>query len=373
LTAAAGWGVVITNNNLVCSGYYPENQSTPNVGTLTLYGENVVINPSLTVNGAITNNSLTANKFLKSDNNKIITSADITINDVDNLSTRLSQNEAKTATISLTSSGSPFTAPNQGASLIPVSSANPSFKIKGLTSSNNILLMVSADSVDVTIDPLLTNKINVLDSNFLNGLLIPSTISPGSNGQVLSSDGKIAVWRTPATTLQIPFKMFYGPNLDPPLVTDSKITLMNLNSFSGSSIFPIGFFQQGQIIKIKITGSIVSGANGSNTWSVYFNNTISFSYTHPTITTGANLSAFTCEITCPIAISSGTNVNIYNTTAIYMQGKNGESPQNPQCMTALAVGSGTSNLVTNDLNVRFRQSVPANNILNVYNAIYEVY
>ncbi len=87
--------------------------------------------------------------------------------------------------------------------------------------------MISADSVDITIDPLLTGRIDVLDSNFLNGLLIPSSISPGSNGQILSSDGKNTVWRTPATTLQVPFKMFYGPNLDPPLVTDSRITLMN--------------------------------------------------------------------------------------------------------------------------------------------------
>ncbi len=56
------------------------------------------------------------------------------------------------------------------------------------------------------------------DSKFLNGLLIPSSISPGSDGQVLSSDRKNTVWKTPAITLQIHFKMFYGPNLDPPLV-----------------------------------------------------------------------------------------------------------------------------------------------------------
>ena len=56
LSAGVGSGVVITNNNLVCSGYYPENQSTPNVGTITLYGESVVVNPSLTVNGNIATN-----------------------------------------------------------------------------------------------------------------------------------------------------------------------------------------------------------------------------------------------------------------------------------------------------------------------------
>jgi hypothetical protein len=112
----------------------------------------------------IMNYSLITNDFIKGDENKIITSSDIQINDVVNLSTRLTQNEAKIASISLTSLGNPFTAPNQGASLIPVSRANPAFKIKGLSSSNNNLLMISADSVDVTIDPALTTRIDTLEA-----------------------------------------------------------------------------------------------------------------------------------------------------------------------------------------------------------------
>ena len=204
-----------------------------------------------------------------------------------------------------------------------------------MTSSNNIFLTPSTNSVNVSIDPAFITRINTLET-------------------------------------RTPFKIYYGVQLDPPLTTDVNITPRTINSFSGSNVFPIGFFQNGQIIKIKFTGCIVSGANGITTWSVYFNNTISFSYTHPTITSGANLSLFTCEITLPIAVA-GNNVNIFNTSAVYMQGKNGESPQQPQCMTALAVGSGTNNLITNDLNVRFRQSVPTNNIFTVYNVIYEVY
>ena len=78
----------------------------------------------------IMNLSLTTDKFLKADSNKIITSADIQIDDVQNLSTRLTQNEAKTATITLTSTGDAFTAPNQGASLIHASSTNPTLKSK---------------------------------------------------------------------------------------------------------------------------------------------------------------------------------------------------------------------------------------------------
>ena len=104
------------------SGYQAIGQSITCESRMILQGGVEIYND-------IMNYSLTINKFLKADNNKIITSSDITINDVANLSTRLTQNESKIASISLTSSGSLFTAPNQGARLIPVSSANPAFKI----------------------------------------------------------------------------------------------------------------------------------------------------------------------------------------------------------------------------------------------------
>ena len=328
------------NSNIDMNG----TNSIYNVKTISGYsaiGQSIIAESRMIFNGGveifndIMNLSLTTNKFLKADSNKIITSADIQINDVSNLSTRLLLNESNTQNITLINTGDPFTPPNQGASLIQSTSANPTFKIKGLTSSNSIFLTPSTNSVNISIDPAFVTRINTLET-------------------------------------RTPFKIWYGVQLDPPSTSDVNLTPRTINSFSGSNVFPIGFFQNGQIIKIKFTGSIMSGANGISTWSVYFNNTISFSYTHPTITSGANLSLFTCEITLPIAVA-GNNVNIFNTSAVYMQGKNGESPQQPQCMTALAVGSGTNNLITNDLNVRFRQSVPGTNILTVYNVIYEVY
>ena len=156
------------NSNIDMNGA----NSIYNVKTISGYtaiGQSIIVDSRMLFNGGveiyndIMNLSLTTDKFLKADSNKIITSADIQIDDVQNLSTRLTQNEAKTATITLTSTGSAFVAPNQGASLIPTNSANPSLKIKGLTSSNNILLIVSSNSVDITIDPLLTNRISALE------------------------------------------------------------------------------------------------------------------------------------------------------------------------------------------------------------------
>ena len=167
LSGGAGSSINI-NSNVDMNGY----NSFYNVSSINGYaaiGQHLAINSPLVCNSTVQifqdllNYRLTANKFIKTDSMKILSSTDITIDDVENLSTRLTQNEAKTATITLTSTGSAFVAPNQGASLIPTNSANPSLKIKGLTSSNNILLIVSSNSVDITIDPLLTNRLSALE------------------------------------------------------------------------------------------------------------------------------------------------------------------------------------------------------------------
>ena len=167
LSGGAGSSIYI-NSNVDMNGY----NSFYNVSSINGYdaiGQHLAINSPLVCNSTVQifqdliNYRLTANKFIKTDSMKILSSTDITIDDVVNLSTRLTQNEAKTATITLTSTGSAFVAPNQGASLIPTNSANPSLKIKGLTSSNNILLIVSSNSVDITIDPLLTNRLSALE------------------------------------------------------------------------------------------------------------------------------------------------------------------------------------------------------------------
>ena len=133
------------NSNMDFNGY----NSLYNVSSISAYdaiGQPLTITGSLQVNGSVqisqnfVNTTLTANKFLKTDEGKTVTSTDIQINDVKDLSTRLLLNESNTRNISVTSTGDAFTAPNQGASLIHTTSTNPTFKIKGLTSSNSIFL-----------------------------------------------------------------------------------------------------------------------------------------------------------------------------------------------------------------------------------------
>jgi hypothetical protein len=260
LIAGFNYGVVINNNNLVCNGYYPDSPTTPNVGIINLYGERVIVNPSLTVNGAITNNSLTTNKFLKADANKIITSADITINDVENLSTRLTQNEAKIAGISLTSSGSPFTPPNQGASLIPASSANPAFKIKGLTSSNNILLMISTDSVDITIDPLLTTRIDNLEAkNYY-----PNPYSSRS----LDINPWAVLYRTHGAPAV--FDIRNGVNF---------VNVTNGQLAKGNKTIPAGGLVAGDLYKFSLIGAMTSDAKIDMTFNIFSGATRILTYT----------------------------------------------------------------------------------------------
>ena len=131
------------NSNIDMNG----TNSIYNVKTISGYsaiGQSIIAESRMLFNGGveiyndIMNVSLTTDKFLKADSNKIITSADIQINDVSNLSTRLLLNESNIQNITLINTGDPFTPPNQGASLIQSTSANPTFKIKGLTSSNSI-------------------------------------------------------------------------------------------------------------------------------------------------------------------------------------------------------------------------------------------
>ncbi len=103
------------------------------LGLLNVAGQ--VFQNGFTINGSY---EVEANKFLKTDEGTALTSADIQISDVKDLSTRLLLNESNIQNISVTSTGDAFTAPNQGASLIHATSTNPAFKIKGLTSSNSI-------------------------------------------------------------------------------------------------------------------------------------------------------------------------------------------------------------------------------------------
>ena len=74
---------------------------------------------------------------------------------INTLSFQMQAVQNSVSAISLTNTGASFGLPGTTASLVHATSANPSFKVKGLTASNSILFGVSMDTVDISIDPVL--------------------------------------------------------------------------------------------------------------------------------------------------------------------------------------------------------------------------
>ena len=105
------------------------------------------------------------------------TSQDDSIN---NLSFQLQATQKSVSAISLTNTGASFGLPGTAAGLVHATSANPSFKVKGLTASNSILFGVSMDTVDVSIDPVLIGRISTLENNnnsIQSSYILPCTIN----------------------------------------------------------------------------------------------------------------------------------------------------------------------------------------------------
>ena len=107
------------------------------------------------------------------------TSQDDSIN---NLSFQMQATQNSVSAISLVNTGASFAlaGPGTTASLVHATSANPSFKVKGLTASNSILFGVSMDTVDVSIDPVLIGRISTLENNnnsIQSSYILPCTIN----------------------------------------------------------------------------------------------------------------------------------------------------------------------------------------------------
>jgi len=83
---------------------------------------------------------------------------------INNLSFQVQATQNSVSAISLVNTGDSFAPPGTAASLVHATSSNPSFKIKGLTASNSIVLGVSMDTVDISIDTALTGRISTLES-----------------------------------------------------------------------------------------------------------------------------------------------------------------------------------------------------------------
>ena len=101
---------------------------------------------------------------------------------INTLSFQMQAVQNSVSAISLVNTGASFAlaGPGTTASLVHATSANPSFKVKGLTASNSILFGVSMDTVDVSIDPVLIGRISTLENNnnsIQSSYILPCTIN----------------------------------------------------------------------------------------------------------------------------------------------------------------------------------------------------
>ena len=299
------------NSNIDMNG----TNSIYNVKTISGYsaiGQSIIADSRMIFNGGveifndIMNLSLTTNKFLKADSNKIITSADIQINDVSNLSTRLLLNESNRQNITLINTGDAFTPPNQGASLIQSTSANPTFKIKGLTSSNNILLGVSANSVDIKIDPALTTRIDNIEAK--------NTFQNLYSTRSLEINPWAVLYRTHGTSAVFDIK--------------SGTTFVNVTNgqlAKGNKTIPAGGLVAGDLYKFTLIGAMTSDAKVDMTFHIFSGATRILTYT--VAGDGLNNQGFgfstTVHVTNPLA-----NVALISGMGKYE--KDGKSPSYAQ-------------------------------------------
>ena len=227
-----------------------------------------------TINGSY---EVEANKFLKTDEGTTLTSADIQINDVKDLSTRLLLNESNTQNITLINTGDPFTPPNQGASLIQSTSANPTFKIKGLTSSNSIFLTPSTNSVDVSIDPALTTRLSNVEAKSSNISISNYTGQPAFNQNIFlyltrSDACEISPWAVLYRTYGFSALFDIRDGNTYVKVTNSQLP-------KGNKIIPVGGLYSSVLFKFTLGGLITSDAKVDMTFSIFSGATRLITYT----------------------------------------------------------------------------------------------
>jgi len=240
------------------------------LGLLNVAGQ--VFQNGFTINGSY---EVEANKFLKTDEGTALTSADIQISDVKDLSTRLLLNESNIQNISVTSTGDAFTAPNQGASLIHTTSTNPAFKIKGLTSSNSIFLTPSTNSVDVSIDPALTTRLSNVEAKSSNISISNYTGQPAFNQNIflyLTRSDEISPWAVLYRTYGFSAMFDIRDGNTYVKVTNSQLP-------KGNKIIPVGGLYSSVLFKFTLGGLITSDANVGMTFSIFSGATRLITYT----------------------------------------------------------------------------------------------
>jgi hypothetical protein len=259
ITRTDGQPLVI-NSIINMSGY----------GLINVAGQ--IYQNGLIINGS---NPFDANKFLKTDEGGTLTSAEIQINDVTDLSTRLQLNESSIQNISVTSTGDAFTAPNQGASLIHTTSTNPTFKIKGLTSSNSIFLTPSSNSVDVSIDPALTTRLSTLETKTQNISMNTWVEQPGFNQNIylyLTRSQEINPWA-------VQYRTFGSSAMFDIRNGNTYVRVTNGQLPKGNKVIPAGEMYYGILFKFSLIGLMTSDANVDMTFSIYSGATRLTTYT----------------------------------------------------------------------------------------------
>ena len=241
----------------------------------------------------------------------------------------------------------------------PITIQASTTSIYGITEHFNNVKMVNNDIVDVK------------DLQFNTGFIIPSSMGPGIKDQILTTDGKNAKWEYGS---KIPYKLWDGVVILPVTTTPQDISAGSVGKFRGSNTFPANYFQNGNVLDIKIRGHIDSGSSGNNIISIFFNNIQHITFTCQTISSGGvGVSAFSADITLVARIGvNNIDLSFQHNTCTYMQNKTGQNAVPPQCMLGDTISAGTQVNIINTVSVRFSQSSAPNTQIKVFTMVYEI-
>jgi len=238
----------------------------------------------------------------------------------------------------------------------PITIQGSTITISGITEHFNNVKMVNNDIVDVK------------DLQFNTGFIIPSSIGAGIKDQVLTTDGKNAKWEY---GIKIPYKIWDGANILPITTTPQDLSASIANKFRGTNTFPAGYFVMGDTLKIKFNGYVDFNGTGNNIISIFLNGVQHVTFTCPSASSGGGgISAYSAEITLVAQIAS--NLTFSWSTCVYNQNKTGQNALPPQCIVGSQVSAGSPLNVSNNISVRFSQSVSGSNLIKVLSMVYEI-
>ena len=175
---------------------------------------------------------------------------------INNLSFQLQATQNSVSAISLVNTGDSFAPPGTAASLVHATSSNPSFKVKGLTASNSIVLGVSMDTVDISIDTALIGRISTLESKNTS----QDSSLASLNTSIASLSTSIASLNTSISSIQSSIILNCTINGSPHIVGFQRVgsivcMMVPAKSTTGSSIVIIFSTALPQIYRLSGSGS----------------------------------------------------------------------------------------------------------------------